>query len=110
MRDGLVRVLAYTAEGRPPDSPEAPTVRQTGLDYEAESWWAIFGPRGMPREIRQTLNDAINQILRDPEIIRTFNTLGSNPSPMSLDDFTKLVNEESARWAEVARVARIRVD
>ena len=110
IRDGLVRVLAYTAEGRPPDSPPAPTVRETGLDYETESWWAILGPRGMPMDIRRSINETVNAILREPEIARLYQTLGSTPAPMSLEAFAALLETESARWAEVARVAGIRVE
>lgn len=111
IRDGLVRVLAYTADGRPPGLPEAPTVRQaTGLDFEVVSWWAMLGPRGMPPAIRLGLNEAINAILRDPAIGRAVQDLGAVPTPMDVDAFAALLTTESARWAEVARVANIRVE
>ncbi len=110
MKDGLVRVIAYTAEGRPPDSPPAPTVRESGLDYEAESWWAMFAPRGTPLDIRQRANTEINAVLRDPEIVKLYHQLGSNPAPMTLDAMSAMVAEETARWAEVARIASIRVE
>ena len=110
VRDGLARIVAYTAEGVPPGSPPAPTVRETGLDYEVVSWWAMLGPRGMPLEVRRTINEAVNVILRDPEIARLYQTLGSNPAPMSLDAFSSTITEEARLWAEVARVASIRVE
>lgn len=110
VRDGLVRVVAYTAEGVPPGSPPAPTVRDAGLDYEVVSWWGMFGPRGMPIEVRRTINEAVNAVLRDPEVTRIYHGLGSNPAPMSLDAFSTMVTEEARLWAEVARVSNIRVE
>jgi tripartite-type tricarboxylate transporter receptor subunit TctC len=110
VRDGLVRVIAYTADGVPPGSPPAPTVRESGLDYEVVSWWAMLGPRGMPLEVRRTINDAVNTVLQEPEVTKIFHGLGSNPAPMTLDAFSTMVAEEARLWAEVARVADIRVD
>lgn len=43
VRDGLVRVVTYTANGAVPGWPSAPTVREAGLDYQVNSWWAMWG-------------------------------------------------------------------
>jgi tripartite-type tricarboxylate transporter receptor subunit TctC len=110
LRDGLIRVVAYTSGGRPPGLPDAPTVRETGLDYETTSWWAMLGPRGVPMDIRRLLNETINGILREPPIARIMEMQGSTPSPMSLNAFADLLRRETAQWAEVARVANIRAE
>lgn len=110
VRDGLVRVVAYTADGAVPGWPAAPTVREAGLDYQVDSWWAMFGPRGMPMDVRSKLNETINAILRRPEITQLYHQLGSNPAPMTLPEMTAMVEEEATRWAEVGRVANIRID
>jgi tripartite-type tricarboxylate transporter receptor subunit TctC len=51
VREGRVRLLAYTAPGAPDGSPPGPTVKETGIDYESDIWWGLFGPRGLPPEI-----------------------------------------------------------
>lgn len=110
IHDGIVRVLAYTSEGKLQGYPDAPTVKQSGLDFEVASWWAMFGPRGLSPEVRQRLNGAINTALREPAISNIIQGLGALPAPMDPDSLATLVQAEYTRWAEVAKVANIRVE
>ncbi|MFC7693038.1 Bug family tripartite tricarboxylate transporter substrate binding protein [Paeniroseomonas aquatica] len=48
IRGGLLRIIAYTAEGRPAGTPAGPIVRAAGIDYESGIWWGLFAPRGLP--------------------------------------------------------------
>jgi tripartite-type tricarboxylate transporter receptor subunit TctC len=111
VRDGRLKLLAYTAPGAPPDSPPAPTVREaTGLDYEAEIWWGLFAPRGLPPEVLRTLNTAANAALAEPDFARLIQGEGAVPAPGRPEEFAAVVQADLTRWREVARVANIRLD
>jgi len=110
VRDGKVRLLAYTAPGAPPGSPPAPVIRDAGIDYAADIWWGLFAPRGLPEPVRRTLNEAANAALTDPEVTRLMQGEGALPSPGTPDEFAGLFRAEIARWREVARAADIRID
>ena len=111
VRDGKLKLLAYTAPGAPPGSPPGPTVREaTGLDYEVEIWWGMFAPRGLPPELLRTLNTAVNAVLAEPDFARLIQGEGAVPSPAPPEAFAATVAADVARWREVARVANIRLD
>ncbi|MDQ8728203.1 tripartite tricarboxylate transporter substrate binding protein [Bradyrhizobium sp. LHD-71] len=110
IQDGSIRVVAYTAPGIPEGFPVAPIVKDTGLDYQVTSWWAMLGPRGIPAEVRTLLNGAINNLLKTPEMAKIYRTIGSAPAPMGLDEFMKMLTTETAQFAEVAKFADIKIE
>lgn len=110
IRGGLLRVVAYTVEGRPEGNPEAPTVRQQGIDYEAGIWWGLFGPRGLPPAMRARLNEAVNRILADPAYARALAAEGAVPAPKGPEEFQAFLRSEVATMKEVVQAARIRAD
>lgn len=110
IKDGSIRIVAYTAPGLPPGFPVAPIIKDTGLDYQVTSWWAMLGPRGLPIEVRKLLNETINSLLNAPEMEKTYSTIGSVPTAMSLDEFSQLLKTETAQFAEVAKFANIKLE
>lgn len=110
LRSGLLRIVAYTAEGRPPDAPEAPTVRGQGIDYEAGIWWGLFGPRGLPGPVRRRLNEEANAALAEPAFTRYLAGEGAVPDPQTPERFAAFLREEVVLMNEVVRTARIRPD
>jgi len=105
LADGSVRLLAYTSEGKPEDAPDAPTMREAGLDYDVASWWAMFAPAETPRDILETLNSTINEALKSPEIATIYARSGTNPSPMGIDELGERVAGESEKFKRVAEFA-----
>jgi tripartite-type tricarboxylate transporter receptor subunit TctC len=47
-------------------SPDAPTLKELGLDYWAGAYFLVFGPAGMSDEARSTIAKAITDITSDP--------------------------------------------
>ena len=110
VRDGRVRLLAYSAEGAPEGAPPAPLVKASGLDYDVDIWWGLFAPRGLPAEILARLNTEANAALRDPDMARLYQSEGARPSPGTPDQFTELLRTDIARWRQVGQTANIRLD
>ncbi|WP_198373171.1 Bug family tripartite tricarboxylate transporter substrate binding protein [Roseomonas rosulenta] len=110
VRDGRVRLLAYSAPGIPEGSPPAPLVSESGLDYDIAIWWGLFAPAGLPAPILERLNAEVNDALRDPDLARLYQTEGARPSPGTPAEFTAMLRTDIARWREVAQLANIRLD
>lgn len=110
VRDGRVRLLAYSAEGIPEGAPPAPLVRESGLDYDIAIWWGLFAPHGLPAPLLEKLNAETNAALRDPDMARLYQGEGARPSPGTPDAFTAMLRADIARWREVAQLANIRID
>ncbi|GGJ24542.1 Bug family tripartite tricarboxylate transporter substrate binding protein [Neoroseomonas lacus] len=110
VRDGRVRLLAYSAAGVPEGSPPAPLVSEAGLDYDIAIWWGLFAPHGLPGPILEKLNADANDALRDPDMARLYQGEGARPSPETPEAFAAMLRTDIARWRGVAQLANIRLD
>lgn len=110
VRDGRVRLLAYSAPGIPEGAPAAPLVSESGLDYDVAIWWGLFAPAGLPNPILERLNAEVNDALRDPDLARLYQGEGARPSPGTPAEFAAMLRTDIARWREVAQLANIRLD
>lgn len=65
---------------------------------------------GTPGAIVDTLSSAIREILRTPEVIARYRQLGATPVGSTPTEARAFLQQESERWAEVIRSARIKPD
>ena len=68
-------------------------------------WYALLAPAATPREIVKTLNDATVRAARSPELRQKLVEQGADPVGNSPEEFTKLLKEEVAKWAEVVKIS-----
>ena len=111
IKAGKLRVIAVTGAKRSPLLPDAPTVAEGGLPgFEVTSWYAMFGPAGMPREVIGKVNADIAALLAAPDVRERLASSGAEPAPTSPEDLARLVREEIAKWARVVAESGARVD
>jgi tripartite-type tricarboxylate transporter receptor subunit TctC len=88
--------------------PDAPTFDEAGVPgFETVGWFGIVAPAGTPPDIVAKLNTAVNAVLKDPKLQARIHDLGGEPLPMSPDQFGKLVQSETDKWAKVIKEAHI---
>ena len=69
VRSGQIKTLAVTSSKRTPLLPDVPTLAEAGTPgADAETWWGIAGPAGMPADVVNALNAEINKALASPEV------------------------------------------
>jgi hypothetical protein len=73
-------------------------------------WYGLFAPAGTPKEIVQTLANAVVRATRDPENRRKLLEQGAEPVGSTPEEFARVMREEVARWAEVVKVSGARAD
>ena len=57
-----------------------PTVSEAGLpNFEVTVWHGLYAPKGTPKAALDKLNAALNAALKDPEVIKRFEALGTGP-------------------------------
>lgn len=67
---GKLRALAQTGKTRHTRIPDVPTIgEKTVPGFEVTSWFTLAAPGGTPKPIIDTLNKAVNDALKDPEIV-----------------------------------------
>jgi len=111
IHEGKLRGLATTGEIRNPQTPDLPTMIESGLpDFVSTSFTALAAPAGTSPEIVRRLNDAMNAGLHSAELLATFARLGVGSRPLSPEEFGAFLVRENQKWSAVARAGNIKVD
>ncbi|HEY7658722.1 MAG TPA: tripartite tricarboxylate transporter substrate binding protein [Burkholderiales bacterium] len=102
VQSGRLRALAVTGPKPTPLVPGVPTVADSGVPgFSMTSWWGIFGPARMPQPIVTRLNTELTSILKHPEVIKTFATLGVDAATSSPEELAALVKAEVPKYAKL---------
>lgn len=111
---GQVSGLAVTTRTRVPALPDIPTVEEAcGLPgFESSTWYAIFGPPGLPESIQRRMNEEITRIIQEPDFRRwLIETQGiTPPEDTSIETFRRIHERDIERWREVVRRSGASVD
>jgi tripartite-type tricarboxylate transporter receptor subunit TctC len=108
IRAGTLRALAVTTAMRAEALPDIPTVGEFVPGYEASAWYGLGAPKNTPAEIVAKLNNEINAGLADPKLRARLADLGGTVLAGSPADFSKLMAEETDKWAKVIKSAGIK--
>jgi tripartite-type tricarboxylate transporter receptor subunit TctC len=108
VKAGRLIPLATTGPARADVLPDVPTVAEVMPGYEGGSWFGLGAPRGTSAETVARLNAAVNAGLADDAVRGEIGRLGGSPMPGSPATFGAFIASETARYAEIIRVAGIR--
>ena len=111
VRAGRVRALGTTGLLRSAVMPELPTVAEAGVPkYEATIWLGLMAPRGTPPDVVARLNAEVGKIASNPEIAKGWKAQGATPMVMGVAEFTRYLNDDIAKWAQIVKVSGAKVD
>ena len=111
IKAGKLRALAVTAAHRSAVLPDMPTLAEAGVKgFDVSSWYGIYAPAGLPRELVQRLNAAFNEALRTPEIRDQLSAQGWAVTGGTPEQFGAFARAEQERWATVVKTANVRVE
>ncbi len=106
-----VRALAVTSLARSPAFPDLPTVAESGYPgFSGVGWSGIVLPTGSPAAIVERVSADAQKVLADPNVSNRILELGATPDPLTPQKFSAFIRDEMARWAEVAKIANVRLD
>jgi tripartite-type tricarboxylate transporter receptor subunit TctC len=102
IKSGKLKAIAITSDKRHPLLPDVPTLGESGhKGLVVYSWQAAGAPKGLPKDVRATLNKAAIDALKSPDVTKKFNDLGFDVVANSPEEFGKFLAEELARWKKV---------
>ena len=88
-------------------APDIPTLAEQGARVESNSWNGMLAPAGVPDEIVQRVNAAVNQALRAPAVTEALHKGGIADKSGTPAQFGAFIQDEIARYAQVIRQAGI---
>jgi tripartite-type tricarboxylate transporter receptor subunit TctC len=111
IRSGRVRALAVTGNQRHPALKDVPTMEEAGLKgFDAQQWYGVVGPAGMPAPIVKQINEAIAQVLAQPDFRDKLSAEAVELTPMTPNQFLEYMKRDLARWTDLARERKINLD
>jgi tripartite-type tricarboxylate transporter receptor subunit TctC len=109
IQGGQLKAIAHTGRGRLKSLPDVPPVSDTLPGFEAYEWNGVFVPHGTPPAIVRTLNGAINEAIRAPDVKERFEQLNIDSRPGTPEEFRAFIKDQMERWGKVVKEANIRL-
>ena len=111
IQSGKLRALGVTTAKRSSTLPDVPTLAEAGLPgYEVSPWFAVFMPASTPKVIVSKLNKALLDAMKDPDVVKRFETIGAEPVGSTPDELAKHLARESQRWTKLITERGIKLD
>ncbi|MFE8644820.1 Bug family tripartite tricarboxylate transporter substrate binding protein [Sphingomonas sp. NCPPB 2930] len=110
VRDGRLRALAVTSQKRSPLAPDLPPVADVLPGFESNTWFGIYGPRGLPADLVAKVNAAANQALADAATRDKLARLGIEPVQSTPAQFGQMVAADAAKWKKIIVDRKITAD
>jgi len=107
-RSGKVRSVGVTTRQRTALAQDVPAVAETIAGYELVGWYGLLAPLGTPRTIVDKINTEIARTLRTPEVQERLVSVGAEAVGSSPAEYTKFLQQETARWGRVLKEAGIK--
>ena len=111
IRSGRVRPLAVTGLTRHPQFKDVPTLDESGFKgFDAQQWYGVVGPAGIPAPIVKQLNETLAIVLRAPDMRDKLAVEAIEPLVMSPEQFSAFIKTDIARWTKLAKERKIELD
>ena len=111
IRSGRVRPLAVTGLTRHPQFKDLPTLDESGFKgFDAQQWYGVVGPAGMPAPIVKQLNESLATVLMAPDLREKLSVEAIEPIVMSPEQFAAFIKTDIARWTRLAKERKIELD
>lgn len=107
VKAGRLRAIAVTTGKRSAALPEVPAVAETVPGYEANNWYGMWGPKGLPRDIVARWNKEVARILQSEEMKNRLAGEGLEAAGGPPEQFHKIIQRDVEKWQRVAREMKI---
>jgi tripartite-type tricarboxylate transporter receptor subunit TctC len=107
---GEVKILAVSTARRSPFLPDVPTLKESGIEVDADAWMGLIAPGGTLKPVIAKINKDVVEIIRQPSVREKLATQLMEPVGSSPEDFRARMHGEIARWAPVIKAANIKIN
>ena len=104
-----MRFAVSTAE-RSALLPGIPTLKESGIDVEADAWMGLIAPAKTPEAILAKIAREVSDVITAPDIRAKLRAQLMEPIPTSPAEFRARIDADIARWSPVIRAANIRIN
>jgi tripartite-type tricarboxylate transporter receptor subunit TctC len=109
--EGKLRALGVTGAARAPNTPDLPTISESGLPgYDVATWHGLVAPAGTPKPVIERLNAEVVKALQSTLVRERFEANGIVPISSTPEEFGQLIKSELARWRDIIKASGATMD
>lgn len=108
--DGKVRILAVSTAQRSPYLKDIPTLKEAGIDVEADAWMGLIAPRRTPKAVIAQIGKDVAAIMKLPDIRDKLAAQLMEPVGSTPEEFGAVIQRETSRWKAVIDAAHIKIN
>ncbi len=111
IKAGKLTALGTAGSKRCLALPDLPTISEAGVPgFEADQWWGVWGPAGMPAALVERLTGELKEVLSQDDLKKIFLTNGSEAGYSAPAEFITFLEGEKAKWTRVVKEANIKLE
>ena len=111
IKGGKLRALGVGSAKRLGGFPDWPTVSEAGVPgFDADNWWGIMGPAGMPQPIVDKLIAELSAVQDSPDLQATFAKEGAEVVKRTGAEFGTFIGSELVKWEKVVKAGNIKAE
>jgi tripartite-type tricarboxylate transporter receptor subunit TctC len=110
LKSGAIKVLAVSTAERSSLLPDIPTLKEGGIDVEADAWSGLIGPAGLPGPMTARIGQLVGAAVTAPVIRDKLAAQFMTPIPGTPAEFRARIDGDIARWSPVIEAAKIKIE
>jgi tripartite-type tricarboxylate transporter receptor subunit TctC len=110
LASGAVKILAVSTAARSALLPGVPTLRESGIDVEADAWNGLIAPAGTPDAVVAKIASEVAKAITAPDVRDKLATQLMEPIPSTPAAFRARIEADLARWGPVIRATNFRAN
>src|SRR5262249_14086919 len=112
IKEGKLRALAISTPQRLSQLPDVPTFNEVGIrGFDVTNWYAVMGPKDLPKDIITKVNDAVKKGMADPGIHPKLEAQGVQfGGAATPDEFAAFVKAELAKYQRLVKELNVKAD
>jgi tripartite-type tricarboxylate transporter receptor subunit TctC len=110
LASGKVKILAVSTGRRSALLPDIPTLKEAGIDVEADAWMGLIAPARTPDVVIGKVHDEVVEAIKAPDIRDKLATQLMEPVGNSPAEFRAVIEREVARWSPVIKAIDLKIN
>jgi tripartite-type tricarboxylate transporter receptor subunit TctC len=110
LSSGDIKILAVSTARRTALLPDIPTLKEAGIDVEAEAWMGLIAPAKTPDAIVARIAREVGEVITAPDIRDKLAAQLMEPIPSTPGEFRARIDADIARWSPVIKAGNIRIN
>ena len=95
---------------RSPFLQDVPTLKESGIDVDADAWMGLIAPGDTPKLVVAKINKDVVQIIKQPSVRERLAAQLMEPVGSSPEGFRARIDSEIVHWAPVIKAADVKIN